>query len=159
MSIGADRLSPTTLSYMAGVLDSIGLLTTRTLPNDTILPRVALHTKNTGLLQFFGERTGVTTVTTERNYMRFGCQEHCAEKHRHIRSVSGRWAIEGAKATILLFNLERFLRLQRSTAHALIEVGLRAEHKRATLEKMRMLGWEVPEKDRMLREIRERITP
>lgn len=138
------------LAYMAGVVDLLGLIRTRMAEN-TELPLVQMHGQHMPILQYFGERTGTKAIVTRRDYTRAGCAEHCQEKHQHIVSVSGRWSVTGAKATVLLWNLRPFLRVKADLADRALAVGLNTRFKQGTAEKMRRLGWEIPEFETGLR--------
>lgn len=133
-----------TLAYVAGVVDLLGLIRVRDLPNGTRLPVVQMHGNYMPTFAYFGELTGTKAIVTRRSYSRAGCAQHCKEKHQHIVSKSGRWSLTGAKATIVLWNIRPFLRIQADKADEALVVGLDTRFKPATLEKMRQLGWEVP---------------
>lgn len=60
-------------------------------------------------------------------------------------SVSGRWQLTGGKATILLWNIRPYMRLQVPAATSAIALGMSTQYKPATLKKMAELGWDVPE--------------
>lgn len=133
-----------TLAYVAAVVDLLGLIRIRD-AGGTQLPVVQLHGKYLPTMQYLGELTGTRAIQTRRSYARAGCSEHCADKHQHIVSVSGRWSLTGAKATILLWNIRPFLRLQVERAAQAMNVGFSTPFKPATLQKMQQLGWDVPE--------------
>lgn len=136
-------MEATDLAYLAGVIDVRGNITTRRAAG-TLLPLTAVSTKETRLLEWLCSITDMRMVTTERAYARGGCALHCAEKHVHISSVSGRWSVTGAKATIVLAAVRPFLRLQADEADLALAVGLKAPHKPASLSKMAALGWPMP---------------
>ena len=135
-----------TLAYIAGVLDLHGVIRTRT-AGDTELPYVALSGSNEGMLTFLADVTGTRAVVTRRQFSRAGCAEHCSEKHQHVTSVSGRWSVSGVKATVLLWNVRPFMRLQAEEATSALAVGMSTKYKPATVRKMAELGWDVPEFD------------
>lgn len=143
-AIDAPPLTVADLAYLAGVLDTRGLITTRR-AGETLLPLVALSTGDTRLLGWLAEITGMRAIETRRDYTRVGCSQHCAQKHQHIVSVSGRWSVSGAKATVVLAAVRPYLRLRTDDADAALLVGLRAPHKPATPRKMAALGWPLPE--------------
>ena len=84
-------------------------------------------------------------VPTERDFTKAGCAEHCSEKHLHVRSLSGRWMISGAKATIVLAAVQPYLRLRAAEVEDAVALGLAANFKGATAQAMRKLGWPIPE--------------
>lgn len=133
-----------TLAYLAGVLDMHAVIRTRK-GADGDLPSIAMHGPQTDMLEFLANLTGTRAIVTRRDYTKAGCAEHCAEKHQHIVSVSGRWSVTGAKATVLLWNVRPYMRLQTDVATAAIGSGLRAGYKPATLKNMRDLGWDLPD--------------
>lgn len=132
-----------TVAYVAGIVDTQGIIRTRT-AGDTELPFVAVSGSNEGMLRYLAEITGTKVTITRRSFSRAGCAEHCAEKHQHIVSVSGRWSVSGVKATVLLYNIRPYLRLQVEEARSALVVGTSTRFKPATVEKMRTLGWSVP---------------
>lgn len=133
-----------TVAYVAAIIDTTAVIRTR-MANDTELPYVAVSGSNEGMLRLLGDLTGTKVTITRRSYSKAGCAEHCAEKHQHVQSVSGRWSVSGVKATVLLHNVRPYLRLQVNDAIAAINVGLATNYKPATIRKMRELGWDVPE--------------
>jgi hypothetical protein len=60
-----------------------------------------------------------------------GCTEHCREKHQHVMSVSGRWSVTGANATVVLWNIRPFIQLQTEQVRTDLVVGLSAGFKPA----------------------------
>lgn len=137
-------LDTTTLAYVAGVVDMHGVIRTR-LSGETVLPQLSVNGPNTAMLQYLGDLTGTKPIVRRRQYSKAGCSEHCAEKHQHVVSVSGTWSLSGGKATILLWNVRPFLRLQVEAATGAIALGMSTQYKPATLKKMAELGWDVPE--------------
>jgi len=137
-------LDEPTLAYLAGVLDYEGVIRVRELPTGTQIPYVGLSGSNAPMLALFAKHTGTRSVVTRRKYVKAGCNEHCKEKHVHVQSVSGRWSVTGAKATVLLWNVQPYVRFQTGVLSEALAVGLRAPFKNATVEKMRELGWDVP---------------
>ena len=135
-------MTPADVAYAAAVIDTMGRITTRTV-REAELPLLAVSCPNEPLLQWLGDLTGVRPFITKRSYSKHACAVHCPDPHQHIVSVSGRWSLSGAKATVLLLNVRPYLRFQLEAAQQAIDVGLSAGFKPATLEKMRALGWEV----------------
>jgi hypothetical protein len=133
-----------TLAYVAGVVDLLGLIRIRD-ADGTPLPVVQLHGNHMSTFTYLGELTGTKAIAVRRSYSRAGCAEHCKEKHQHIVSVSGRWSLTGAKATIFLWNIRPYMRRQLDDATHAINVGFDTQFKPATLQKMRELGWDIPE--------------
>lgn len=138
-------LAPDDLAYIAGVLDSQGSIAVRTTADGTELPQLSVCGPNVQMLQWLGALSGVRPIVTTRAYSKAGCAEHCKDKHLHVTSRSGRWQVSGAKATVILAAVRPFLRWQGAEAAAAVEMGLSAPFKSATPEKMRALGWPVPE--------------
>ena len=133
-----------TLAYLAAVIDTRGIIRTRAVAGGE-LPMVAVHDGNEPMLRLLGELTGTKVTIVRRAYSKAGCAQHCKEKHQHVQSVSGRWSVCGAKATVLLHNLRPYLRFQQGQAADAIAVGTAAPFKPATVDKMRALGWDVPD--------------
>lgn len=131
------------LAYVAAVIDSLGGVRVRH-ASGTDLPMVYAH-GNADVLATLGEWTGTRVVVTRRNYSRAGCAEHCPHPHQHIVSVSGRWSLTGAKATVVLWNVRPYLRVHADDARAALVVGTAAPFKPATPAKMAALGWDLPD--------------
>lgn len=133
-------------AYLAGVLDGRGNIAVRRV-GDTLLPLVAVSVKETDLLEWLNKVTDVKIVMTTRDFVKNGCTQHCLQQHVHVQSVSARWSVTGAKATIVLAAVRPFLRVKGIDADIALSVGLRAPHKPATPRKMASLGWPLPEWD------------
>lgn len=133
-------------AWVAGVLDTCGRLTSRTLSSGTELVDVSVHSPNVPLLERLAELTGVRHVVISRRYPKAGCAQHCPERHVHVVSVSARWQVTGARATVLLFNALPYLRLHQEQATWLLGVGLRTRWTSAPVADMRRLGWRIPER-------------
>lgn len=131
------------LAYVASIIDTQGIIRIRT-AGDTELPMVALHGSNTQMLEYLAALTGTRVTIVRREYSKVGCTEHCMEKHQHITSKSGRWSVTGFKATVLLYNIQPYIRFQRGPVRAALVVGMGAPIKPATVGKMAKLGWEIP---------------
>ena len=138
------RMDEGQLAWYAGVIDLAGVIRTREV-GDTVLPMLALHGPNTLLLQQFAEATATKVTIVKRDYHRMNCSVHCTEAHQHVLSESGRWSVSGAKATVVLFALRPYLRIQGYAADECIEVGMSAPRKATTGFKMEELGWPLPE--------------
>lgn len=138
-------LSEQELAYVAGILDSQGCISVRTTNDGTELPQVSVSGPNVAMLTYLGEITGVRPVITSRNYTKAGCSEHCAEKHVHVISTSGRWLVSGVKATVVLAACRPYLRWKGTEADAVVDLGLSSPFKAATPGKMRALGWPLPD--------------
>ncbi|GAB3080918.1 hypothetical protein GCM10027053_51740 [Intrasporangium mesophilum] len=130
------------LPYIAAIVDTQCALGTRVAAG-TELPMVTLHGPNMPLLVALGEATGVGVREVRRAYSKSPCSTHCDTPHVHISSLSGRWQVTGARATILLRNVLPHLHFRREEAQALYELGRQAPSKGATADKMRQLGWKV----------------
>lgn len=129
-------------AYFAAVIDVLGRIRVRKF-RDAELPEVAVSSANLPLLQHLGEMTGVRVYETERQYSRHNCNEHCPAAHQGLSSTSAVWKLSGAKATVLLANVLPHLRLKSDDATQAILLGLEAGYKRATVDKMAQLGWDV----------------
>lgn len=134
----------TDLAYLAGVLDVLGRIWHRPSANGRRLPLLELNLKQPDLMAWLGEITGTDVVTTSRDYMRMGCAEHCAESHVHSVSTSTRWSVTGAKATIVLFNIEPYAFLKRPEVEFALGLGMMAEMRAQTVRSMRAKGWTIP---------------
>lgn len=134
-------LPDSTLGYIAGVIDAIGRLRARE-TTGALLPEVSVSSPRLDMLTFLAQRTGVRVVEVRRDYARFGCDEHCDQRHLHVHSHTGRWQVSGYRATIVLANLLPHLQRHRLDAGQLITLGLAAGHKASVGRSMIALGWE-----------------
>lgn len=132
------------MPYVAALIDNIAALATRN-ADGTILPVVAIHTPNLPLLRELADMTGVGTSEIRRGYDRVLCTEHCVQPHLHVDSVSMRWMLTGAKATIVLHTVAPHTRFRTERILELVDIGTKAPLKMATIGKMRKLGWSIPE--------------
>lgn len=139
-------ITETDLAYVAGVVDLVANIKIRRAGQGTNvdLPVIAIYGAYPDVLHWLGEHTETRPVVTSRQYARAGCQEHCQEKHQHVTSVSARWSLTGAKATIVLYNVMPYLKFQTHDAEMAVQLGLITNYKQATVTKMRSLGWETP---------------
>lgn len=137
-----EPLSVTQLAYVAALIDTRANLTTRR-ARDAVLPQVEISGRPFPALEWLGQITGVRVVPTQRAFVKVGCSEHCAEKHIHVSSLSGRWFVSGAKATIVLAAVRPYLMLRRGQVDDLIDLGRQVGHKGATVTEMAALGWPV----------------
>ncbi len=136
-------LTITDLAYVAALVDTRGTFVSRQV-RDAVLPQVSISGKPFPALQWLGDISGVRVVPTVRQYSKAGCAEHCSEKHQHVLSTSGRWSVSGIKATIILDAVRPYLRLRLAEVDEMVQLGLAAGRKGATVEKMRALGWPIP---------------
>lgn len=136
-------LTEADVAYVAAVIDTQAKITYRKV-RDSLLPQVQVCGSNTALLRWLGDLTGVRPIVTERDYTKHNCTIHCPTRHARIVSVSGRWTISGAKATVLLHTVLPYLRFQVQTAQEAVAVGMAVHYKGATVRKMQALGWTPP---------------
>jgi hypothetical protein len=113
----------------------------RVAPQGTQLPAIAISNGNVEMLQYLAKLTGTRAVTTRQQYVKAGCSEHCREKHQHVMSVSGRWSVTGAKATVVLWNIRPYIHLQTEAVQTALVVGLGAGFKPATARMGEVVGW------------------
>lgn len=133
------------IAWCAGVIDTLGSVKTREMETGSHLSYVAVSSPRMDILEELAELTGTSVVTVRREYDRLGCGEHCTEAHQHIKSVTGRWSLTGAKATIFLAAIEPYLRTKQEVVQATLAIGMDAPVKPATLKKMYDLGWPLVE--------------
>lgn len=134
-------LSADDLAWCAGLIDSMGSIKTRPMSTGSELTYVAISSPRLDLLDIMADLTGTSVVTVKRDYKRLGCGEHCTEAHQHVLSVTGRWSLTGAKATVFLAAIEPYLRTKKEEVRAALDLGMDAPVKPATLKKMYDLGW------------------
>ena len=128
------------LAYIAGVIDCLGLVNIRETETSK-LAQITVSFGNLDLLKYCAERTGVGVTTVTRDYKRMGCSSHCDEPHLHVTSVTGRWQLVGARAVIVLLNVQPYLVSKAKDAADVLDVTADAPRKGATSGKMRGLGW------------------
>lgn len=142
---GVAPSSAAELAYLAGVLDTRAVVRTRLVgASQSVLPYLAMSCGDAPLLTWLSTITGVRAIVTERKYDKHRCLEHCTKAHDHIRSVSGRWSLSGARATVLLTATEPYVVFQREAWQRAVAVGLSAERKSKVVRKMTALGWPLP---------------
>ena len=140
-------LTEAELAYLAGVLDTRAVVRVRGATDrsgDAWLPMIAMSCGDAALLRWLGEITDVKSIITLRTYDKHRCLEHCTKAHDHIDSVSGRWSLTGAKATVVLCATRPYVRFHGERWDRAISVGLGANKKPSTVTKMQALGWAVP---------------
>jgi hypothetical protein len=131
------------LAYVAALIDTFGVLRVREF-RSTDLPEVTIQGKRIAALDWLAEITGVSVVRVGKDYLRHQCSEHCPAKHTHIESFTRRWQLTGARATIVLHNVEPYMRLQGREARELVEAGRAIGYKGDVVNAMSRLGWDVP---------------
>jgi len=132
------------LAYAAALIDTLGTLSLRDV-GGTRLPNLTVQARHRDALAWLGRMTDTRITEIKKDYNRAGCGEHCPEAHVHIVSVTGRWVITGVKATIVLHNVLPFLLVQRVGAIDLVTAGQTIGYKGNVVEKMRNMGWEIPD--------------
>lgn len=132
------------LGYIAGILDANAIFRVRTTPGGTELPAVHVHGLPMPIMTVLAKYTGTKVTTVTRDYSRSPCAEHCDERHQHVVSISGRWSVTGARATVLIHAILPHLQAQRYAATEVLAVGLSAPKKSTTYNKMAQLGWPIP---------------
>lgn len=138
-------MEETDLAYVAGVLDTRAVVKTRLAPGtETVLPHIMLSSGDAQLLQWLAQITAVRSIVTSRKYDKHRCLEHCTQAHDHITSVSGRWSLTGAKATVVLWGTRGHVRFHAEAWDRALQAGLTASRKPATVAKMKALGWPLP---------------
>ncbi len=137
-------LTEADLAYAAALIDSFARLSVRDLPNGTQLPEVVIQGRIEALDWLAGV-TGTSVAVIPKAYNRHQCSEHCPEAHTRIESQTRRWVVSGARATIVLAAVERFMRVQGRLARHLAEAGQRIGYKRTVVDEMRGLGWPIPQ--------------
>jgi hypothetical protein len=132
------------IEYLAGILDANAIFRVRKTPGGTELPAVFVHGLPMPIMEVLAEATGTKVTVVNRDYPRAPCSLHCEEQHVHVTSVSGRWSVTGAKATVLIAAVLPSLRVQKEQAAEVLDVGLAAPRKTTTFSKMATLGWPTP---------------
>ena len=137
------KLAPADLAYAAALIDSFAVLTTRRV-GEAELPQVTIQGK-VAALPWLAEVSGVKVIEVAKDYARHQCSEHCPDRHTRIESTTRRWQLTGARATVVLYSVEPYLRVQARTARGLVEVGQGLGFKTDVVNDMTRLGWTIPE--------------
>lgn len=134
------------LIYLASVVDLLGNIGVRHLPNGTTVPLLSVqHARlNEDVMRLMRDLTGVRPMQVTRDYHRTPCSEHCEQPHQHVVSEHYRWSVVGSKATIILHTLLPLLRIQQDRAHEVIQVGLDAPGKPKVRNDFVARGWSDP---------------
>lgn len=136
-------LSTSDLAYAAALIDNFGKLKTRRV-GERELPEVIIQGK-IRTLPWLAYITGVKLIEVSKGYHRHQCSQHCPTAHTEIVSVSNRWVLTGARATIVLHNVEPFMRAHGREARALVEVGQAVGYRGGVVNSMTTLGWKIPD--------------
>lgn len=136
-------LSTSDLAYAAALIDSFGNLKTRRV-GENELPEVIIQGK-IRTLPWLAYVTGVKLIEVTKGYSRHQCSQHCPTAHTEIVSISKRWVVTGARATIVLHNVEPFMRAHGREARALVEVGRQVGYRGNVINSMIELGWKIPD--------------
>lgn len=139
------QLSEGQIAYVAAIIDTTARIKELKTSSGVMIPVIHLSNANFGLLRYLGRITDVQPLFLERKWSRHKCSEHCPDRHQEARSVSGRWSISGAKATMILAAIQPHVMFQKAVVRESIALGLDAPRKQATVRKMINLGWPVPE--------------
>lgn len=137
------QLDAADLAYAAALIDSFAVLRVREY-RGTGLPEVTIQGSRIAALDWLAGITGVKVVQIPKGYNRHQCSEHCPEKHTRIESETRRWQVTGARATVVLHNVQRFMRVQGREARDLVEAGQAIGYKGNVIGEMSRLGWEIP---------------
>lgn len=138
-------MTPQDLIYAAALIDTLAVLKTR-LVNGSDLPVIAMTTtRHVPAARFLGALTATRLTPLVKDYTHRGCNQHCPDKHNHVLSEGVRWQVTGAKATIVLHNVLPALRVQAGEAQRLVSLGRQIGYKGQVVNRMRELGWEIPD--------------
>lgn len=134
-----------TKAYVAGIIDMVGLIRLRPMKNgNPPIPYVGVSTNNKQVVDFLAGLTDTKVTVTHRKYGRHRCTQHCPTPCSDVDSTSYRWSVTGAKATVLLANIKRYLMFKTTVANEALEAAREANYKAATMRKMTVLGWDLP---------------
>jgi hypothetical protein len=134
------QIQESELAWFAGVIDAIGRISTRR-TKTCILPTLAVSCSEIALMEKLSAMSGVKYVITKRDYSAAGCNQHCKTKHKHVVSVSCRWLVTGARATVIMKGIEPYITIKCQDISQGIALGDTVYAKDATVKKMQALGW------------------
>lgn len=138
------RLLPGDPPYIAALLDNHARLNIRTFADGTELPTISIQ-GDLPALEWLADVTGVTVQLIPKGYNRHQCSDHCPQAHTRVESTSRRWTLTGARATIVLQQVNIYMRVQDRDARRLADLGRGVGFKPATVADMEAHGWTVPE--------------
>lgn len=159
------KLTPAELGWMAAVIDLKGHIS-RKRNYQRVTPQIVLmvDTKHYAILRRLTAMTGTTAdAKIERpvkEFMRRACTVHCPEAHVHIAEdyvmpATWRWTITGVAAGIVIHNLLPYMTTDDGYTETVTEVFTQATFRgkgsgavRASVLRLRNLGWDIPEKVR-----------
>ena len=133
-------MSPEDRSYVAALVDVFGRLRARDVRGSR-LPEVTIQGSRIDALDWLANITGVRVSVIGKDYTRHQCSEHCPDKHTRIAATTRRWQVTGARATILLHDIEPYMRVQGRQARALVQEGSVVGVKPPVVREMKRLGW------------------
>lgn len=136
-------MNPERLAYLAGVIDASAILRKREVRDSGLLPSVAVHGLEP-VIRMLAKATGTQPTTVSRDYHSAQCVEHCPGRHNHRVSVSLRWSLTGARATVALAAIEPFVVIQQHDVRAFVADGLEQRWTLPPVKAMAKLGWPVP---------------
>lgn len=122
-------------AYIAALVDTLAKLTSRVVSRDE-LPVVTIQGKHE-ILEWLAVVCGVKLMKLDKNYTRHVCTEHCPSKHLDIESWSYRWQLVGARAAVLLEEIEPYMKIQAFEARRLIRLSSDVAFKPDTVKDMR----------------------
>jgi hypothetical protein len=151
------------LGWMAGVLDLKGRIQVKN-NRQRATRQIVLLVESSELLvirrlaRMTGSRAEAMVSRPLKEWMRRGCNDHCPEAHVHvgddrIMPAVSRWTLTGAGAAVVLTALLPFLTVERGWEEAINEImastpltGQGATAVLGSLNRLRELGWELPER-------------
>jgi hypothetical protein len=157
-------ITPVNLAWMAGVLDVKGAVTVKN-NKSRRTPQVVLYvdTKEHRVGRRLSALTGVKPEPKEAQkvpFARRGCREHCLEPHVHVMEdgeypwqmpETTRWSLTGATAAAVLLSLRPYMTTYSDYAgdvatilENLVTTGQGTGMVRASLDRLRELGWVIP---------------
>jgi hypothetical protein len=151
------------LGWMAGIIDTRGrLIFKENKSRNTPQVVLAAESKELAIIRALSEMTGTKPELQApkplKDFMRRNCSEHCPDAHVHVNDDRemprvGRWTITGAGMVTVLDNLLPFLVVDRGYEDAIemvradtTVVGQGSGAVRASLMRLRDLGWELSDK-------------
>jgi hypothetical protein len=157
-------INPEDLAYFAAILDLKGsIIRKRNKMRATQQIVLSVESKNIRIIGFLASMTGTkpeAQLSKDVNdWLRKGCTEHCPEKHIHVNDQGypwrmpavSRWTVTGAGAAVVLHNVIPWLRTDRGLKEAMesildqvVTTGQGWGATRASLRRLRDLGWQLP---------------
>ena len=157
-----EKISSSDLGWMAAVIDMKGhVITKNNKTRNTPQVVLSVDTKDERIAKrlsaFTGTKPEAHGLSSMSETLRRGCTEHCPEAHIHMSDRdlpdSTKWTVTGLSMGIVLWNLRKYMSTYPEYAkfmgmafdNSVLE-GRGSGQVRASVKRLRDLGWRIPRK-------------